>query len=336
MYLATEQLERVERQLSLVEAADKKLKSFQNPETFQPVDDQLKLILEQTSFITKSLNIARDAAKILVPDTLDEAAAVDDNRVATTGYVVNSLPVLKTTTCKLFDVTNLREEAQVMIESLLEKATDALTGTGPTTAVHGGEPAFYQNMRLQDKEHKLTTAYLNNGVLLLAQDSKGTIRDFSTASTRPSSPDPVPLNKYKQDVFNKAFIHAQERLDNYKGELIYILTPEGESHDAAAANRLYAALLLVAESRGIKNMKIESRVHGHEVPADGYLYGKDNKTFIDNHLLNSLGNNNALTKERLIEDKKNYTLFIKEKNTEDKPMHGDTTKPPTPKWSPFG
>lgn len=347
LYLATEQLERVERQLSLVEAADKKLNAF------KPGDDQLKLISEQKHVVTELQRIAHEAAKKLVPVTLAAAVTVNDAHKATTGYVVNQRTVLKTTTCKLSDVTDLRAEAQIKIDGLLRNAPPARAARGPESAIEGGEAVFYQNMRLEEKEHKLTTAYINNkkGVLLLAQDSKGTIRDFSTASNEPLEPErPVgngpeataayrcelqqykkDIQQYKQDLLDKAFTHAQERLDTFTGGKIYLSTPEGEQHDGDAANRLYAALLVVAANRGIKNMEIVSYVHECDGPDDHWSrMGKDNAGFIHKHL-SPFGYTPGSMKEKLLQDKSAYNLFIKGVKPEDKPMHGDITPSPKPK-----
>ena len=348
LYLANEQLERVERQLSLVNAADQKL------DNFETIDDKLKLIVKQEQVVAEAQVCAQDAAKKLVRYTLEQAATVDDAHRANTGYVVRPRAVLKTTTCKLADVRDLRGEAQVKIDSLLANAPSVVLNPGPETAIEGGVPVFYQNMRLESGEHKLTTAYLNKnkGVLLLAQDSKGTIRDLSTASNMPIEPAPLErgareediakyrderlkydneLTQYKEDLLNKALTHAQERLDTFTGGVIHIMTPEGASHDAGAANRLYAALLLVAESRGIKNMEIKSWVGGHDVPEDHWSgFGKDNAKFIRDYL-GPVGYTPRSLKDRLFQDKSEYALFLKGVKPEDKPMHGDVTESPKPK-----
>ena len=332
---AIEQKNNLERQLVLVESAQSKLQALQqNPASSE---DELKIILEQQSIVTNAQKIAKDAYNQTRMTELDAA----EEKNATTGYIFNQNDAFKPETTKITGVVDIVSEAQAIIKRLNSPFIGPVKPQGLQSSVHTDKPVHYVSGHVEKNAFYQTTDKLNTGVLYLARDmTTETITDLSVTkapvalSRTPSQDDVDRYNSdtasYHQDLINQAFTHARDRLNAYKEGQTITISAIGR-HDAASANRLYAAILVVADDLGIKRPKIESKVFGCDGPEAGLLYGKNDKKFINDHLGKcGFKQANTANAERT-QFAEAYRHFKAEEGGSKK--HGDVTEyvPPTPK-----
>ena len=252
---------------------------------------------------------ARDKAIQKYIHLQDTAAAVLIRATAKAGFIRDSGAEFKTSI--VHGVVDLDAEAQRIVGAIkgLGEVNDI---AGVNTGINVDGLVFERAPLKTALDYKFTSGHLERGALCLAEDTNGTIHGLSSIEPLGDHPSEANAGQYQRDVEKEAYIHAMKRFESYKpGDEITIFC-KGR-HDAKAAMRLHAAMLVVADDLGIKNLKIIQRVGGCSGP-EKTMFSDGTDKFIRTHLRDSFDNDRATFKEQM--------KLLKENNT----IHADGTE----------
>jgi hypothetical protein len=225
----------------------------------------------------------------------------------------------ETTLIHLVDDSKRNNTAEEVIKDI-QLLLSSTTKKPAIIAAQDSSTVTFRKYTLVEGQILQTVGKLRTGVLYLETDHTARVTSRSWIDVQNNK---MTLEN-AQDLSDIAIEHAKHILDHYKPEKGPIIISAEGAHDAHSANRLYAALLFLAQARNIKNMEIISKVYGCDGPGKATLYGQKelDNIFIKEHLVTNLRVNEEAHKDT----SKKYAKQMKQLKKSQNLDAGESTK----------